>query len=210
MFKGECSLCHFAMLVSHFSAHKGNAGWSPPALCWPVSSRLHFHLYSISTLFSTVSHRLAYWGHKHKLWNCKQWRKNHRYTWKNNSNIIYAWFSQDYSDFRQRRNTSAVRRTHYASTALESSSPVLLLPGMLFPIPSPPAPWGHHNHFCPCRDWYSCKTAQEEKFSFKFSLVAWPGATPRIAYSGAGGGEVPFPHGSDSLWQLIMFIEMWP
>lgn len=77
-------------------------------------------------------------------------------------------------------HTPALQWTHYASTALESSRLVLLLPWMLFPIPSPPVPWGHHNHLCCCRDWFSCKTVQEDEFSFKFSLVAWPGATLRI------------------------------
>lgn len=210
VFKGEYSLCHSATLVLHFSAHQGNAGWSPPVLCWPVSSRLRFRLYSISTMFSAVSRRLAYRGHKHNLWNCKHWRKNHWYMWKSNRNIIFAWFSYGHSDFIQCRNPSALQWTHYANTALESSSLVLLLPWVVFPIPSPPVPWGHHNHSCRCSDWYSGKITQEEKFSFKFSLVAWPGATSRIACSGAGGGEVTFPHGGDSLWQLIMFIEMWP
>lgn len=72
MFEGEYSQCHFAMLVSHFSAPKGNAVWSPSVLCWPVSRCLQFHLYSISTFFSTVSHRLILWGHKYKLWNCRR------------------------------------------------------------------------------------------------------------------------------------------
>lgn len=81
---------------------------------------------------------------------------------------------------------------------LESNSPAFLLPRMLSPFPSPPVPQSLHNHSCSCREWNSCKIAQEEKFPFQSCLVAWPGATLGIACSGAaemrrwGDSEVPF------------------